>query len=298
MRSQRPHAEVKRVNAEFGGLGAAAMAAILVGSAGTAAALGAESLSPWAIGSWRTVIGGAGLLLVAGMAGQSPWRYTSKLGWICVGALAVPVNQLAFFGALERTGVALGTLVTVGSMPVTAGAIQWVRSKETPSPQWVLGILIALSGIALLSTGAVQVSPAGLLLAVLSGAAFGVIGLSLQELMLDRPTLPAVSSVMGGGALLLFPVAAASAGDVLGSPTTTITMLYLGLATLTLAYVLLGAALRTLNLRAVAAVTLLEPAVAATLAVVILDEPFGPRFLAGTALVIGGVAVASVLNRQ
>ena len=298
MSPQRSHAESKRTYGTSRGLGAAAMAAILVGSAGTAATLGAESLHPLAIGSWRTVVGGAGLLLLAGMVGQSPWRYRSKAGWIWVGVLAVPVNQLAFFGALERTGVALGTLVTIGSIPVAAGAIQWVRSRETPSPQWVLGILMALSGIALLSTGAVQASPTGLLLAVLSGAAFGVIGLSLQELMVDRPTLPAVSAVMGGAALLLLPVAAASSGAVLGSAITTITMLYLGLGTLTIAYVLLGTALRTLNLRAVAAVALLEPAVAATLAVVVLDEPFGPQILAGTALVIGGVAMASVLNRE
>ena len=103
----------------------------------------------------------------------------------------------------------------------------------------------------------------------------------------------AMASAFGVGALLVLPLAVATRAEALASPGSVVTILYLGLATLALAYELWGIGLRRLRLSMVVVVTLLEPAVAAALAVLVLDEAVTLSLVAGVVLVGGGVVVAS-----
>lgn len=70
------------------------------------------------------------------------------------------------------------------------------------------------------------------------------------------------------------------------------TVVYLGLATVTLTHALFGFGLKVLRLRVAVVVGLLEPAVAATLALTVLAEPVTAALLTGICLVIVGVVVA------
>ena len=71
-------------------------------------------------------------------------------------------------------------------------------------------------------------------------------------------------------------------------------MLYLGLVTVTLAHSLWGAGLKRLSLSVAVVVGLLEPAVAATLAMTVLSEPATTALIVGICMVIAGVAVTSL----
>jgi DME family drug/metabolite transporter len=274
-------------------LGAAAVAAVLLGTAGTAFALGPDVLVPETSAGWRALVGGVGLVAVSVVRQQPPWRYRLTSRWVAWGALGVAVNQIAFFEAIERTGVAVGTLVTVSAVALAAGVFDWAAG-ERPRAAWSVGVVVALTGVAFLTgSGGDDVDALGIGFGAISGVAGALVGYSAQRLMRDRPVLPAMASLVGGGAILLTPLAVAGAGVVFGSPAAFLTVVYLGLVTMAAAYAFLGAALDHLSLRVAVAVTLLEPAVATMLAMIVLDEPVTLALVAGIALVLTGVAIAS-----
>ena len=281
----------------FGSAGSALLAvagaAALFGTTGTAAALGPDDLSPVTAGVWRSVIGGVALVVVAVARGEAPWRYPRRLGTTLLGGVAVAAYQLTFFEAVDRTGVAVGTLVTIGTGPVVAGILDGVVGRHRPTTQWFVGAGVALAGVVLLSGGGDSVDAGGLAFAVVAGASFPFYGFAAQRLMEDRPVVPAMASTFGVGALLVLPLALSRSAEAFASAGSVVTILYLGLATLALAYVLWGVGLQQLRLSLVVVVTLLEPAVASTLAVVVLDEALTLSLVVGILLVGMGVVLAS-----
>lgn len=93
-------------------------AAILFGTTGTARALAPEGMSPAFIGALRLVIGGP-VLLAATAAGGSPGitAYRVPFGATLLAAAGIAAFQICFFAAVSLTGVAVGTLVAIGSAP-------------------------------------------------------------------------------------------------------------------------------------------------------------------------------------
>ena len=57
-------------------------------------------------------------------------------GPVMAGMVAVAGYQLAFFSAVARTGVAVGTMVAIGSAPVLAGLLAWLVRGEQPPGRW------------------------------------------------------------------------------------------------------------------------------------------------------------------
>ncbi|MDY7100642.1 MAG: DMT family transporter [Actinomycetota bacterium] len=275
------------------GLGAVTGAAILLGTTGTAAALGPESLGAEVAAAWRAVIGGVVLVALAAAVGQPVWRYPASWPWAALGAVGVAVNQLGFFAAVDRAGVATGTLVTVGAVPVAAGVIDAATGRR-PHVTWAAGVAGALGGVALLTGWNDDPAWGGVGLAAVAGVAAAGFGFAAQRLMSDRPALPAMATVVAGGGVLLLPIALGGVGVAFGSWPAATTVGYLGVFTMAGAYALWGAGLGRLPLALVAAVTLAEPAVAALLAALVLDEPVTAASLVGTALVLVGVAITTV----
>ena len=106
-------------------------AAVLWGTTGTAQALGEAEGSPLSVGAVRLAIGAAGLLVLG-------WRHLRRtpLRWLAVGAAAMAGYQVAFFAGVARAGVALGTVVAIGSAPVVAGIADWAIRSEPPTRRW------------------------------------------------------------------------------------------------------------------------------------------------------------------
>lgn len=270
-------------------------AAILLGTTGTAAQLGPDSLGATTAAAWRAVIGAACLVGFSTLRGVAPWRFPARPIWVVLGAGAAVLNQVCFFAAIERAGVAVATLVTISAIPVTAGVIDGVVGRRLPSSSWVLGVALSICGVALLSGGpGGSIDRSGIAVAAVSGIGAGVVGFAAQRLMQDRPVLPAMSSIVGVAALALAPTAMLGAGDALDSPASVLTVGYLGVVTLGVAYALYGTGLDRASLGTVAAIGLAEPAVAAALAIVVLGEPVTWNVAAGIAVVLAGVAVNSL----
>jgi len=82
----------------------------------------------------------------AGLRGGLDWGGRWPRGPLVAGAVAVAGYQLAFFSAVARTGVAVGTMVAIGSAPMLAGLLAWLVRGERPPGRWYAATLLALTG--------------------------------------------------------------------------------------------------------------------------------------------------------
>ncbi len=96
------------------------LAACLWGTNGTAQALAPAGAQPIIIGTLRIALGGLTLLVIALSQGSlrdgKHWPFWPTL----LGALSMAAYQMFFFAGVARTGVAIGTIVGIGSTPILA----------------------------------------------------------------------------------------------------------------------------------------------------------------------------------
>ena len=274
------------------------LAAALWGSTGTAQAKGPRGVDALAVGGTRIAVGALGLLAVTAARGQlRRLRAVPRSAWI-VGSLGVAAYQLCFFAAVRRAGVAVGTVVGIGSAPVFAGVLGAWRRGEPIRRRWVSATGLALAGGALLvlagARGGHPVAPVGVVLALGAGASYAVYALASKQALEHAPPAAAMTAVFGGGAVLLAPLALTRPLGWIGTVRGGAMVLHLGLVTVTVAYLLYAAGLRHVALGTSATLSLAEPATATVLATVVLGERLGAAQWGGLALVGGGLALLAL----
>ncbi|WP_182907160.1 DMT family transporter [Microbispora sp. H13382] len=280
-------------------------AAVLWGTAGTAGTL--ASAGSVSLAAARLVLGGALLGALALIASRRARRTAhgnvpgNAMRWALVlGAVAVAAYQLCFFAAVDRTGVAIGTVVAIGSGPVFTGLLSWLAGQERPSGRWALATAAAVAGCAVLVTGggAGGADAAGIALALLGGLLYAFYAVVAARAIGGGMESGTVMGVMfGGAAVLMLPVLVLTGPAWLARPTGLLTALYLGCATTALAYLLYGRGLRTTPVATAATLALAEPAVAALLGVVALREHLSLVSWAGLVLLALGLVVVALPAR-
>ena len=272
-------------------------AAVLWGTTGTAQDLGDVGASPVVVGVARIALGGALLALVAlltAAGGRAGLR--GAPGPLVAGVLAVAGYQACFFAAVDRAGVALGTLVAIGSGPVFTGIVALVASRERPVPRWYPATGLAVVGCALLLApgGDSELDAVGLGLALGAGLSYAVYTVAAKAL-LDRgvPGATVMAAFFLGGALVLAPAVLVADTDGLATAPGLAMVVWLGAATTAVAYVLFSAGLHRLRSSTVATLSLTEPLTAALLGVVVLGERPGPVALVGALVLLSGLLVIS-----
>ncbi|MEO6350519.1 MAG: EamA family transporter [Candidatus Limnocylindrales bacterium] len=284
------------------GVLAALASAVLFGTTGTAASFVPASAGPVAIGAARVVIGGFGLLLalpfLGGRRAQAIRLWRTRLG--LAAGLATALYQLAFFAGVSLVGVALGTLVTIGSAPIIVGLLSWVALGERPTIGWWTSTAICLTGLALLTfdgSGQEGVVIGGLVFALVSAVAYAAYTVASKQIMRGGVgSTEAMASAFGLGAVVLVPVLIFSGAAWLATPEGLVVALWLGLITTAIAYVLFGRGLRELPAGPVTTLVLAEPLVATLLGVGLLGETLGTLGVVGLMLVASGLALQGVIS--
>ena len=276
-------------------------AAVLFGTTGTAQALGPDATTPLGVGAARLLVGGLALLAVLPLLGARPadavrlWRTPAGLG---AGACTA-LYQVCFFAGVQRAGVAVGTLVAIGSGPVLAGLMARLLLGERPGRSWLVATGICVTGLALLAlsgggfTGAGTDGDAvGVLLAALAGAGYAAYTVLAKQLLRSGSgSAPVMAAAFGLGGLLLVPVLLTQPLGWLATPGGLALAAYLGLVTTTLGYVLFGRGLAVLPAGPVTTLVLAEPVVATVLGTAVLGERLSPVGAAGAGLVLVGLVL-------
>ena len=249
------------------------LAAVCFGTTGTAQALGPEGLAPAAVGSARILVGGALLVLVAlVMHGARPLTRVSRRPAL-VAAAGVAVYQLAFFAAVKDTGVAVGTIVAIGSGPMFAGAFEWALDRRVPSRGWAAATALAIAGVTMLAGGGASISVPGVALALVAGASYATYTISAKRMLAEGHAPETVMAVAFGlGALLLAPVLAGTGAGWLTHADGLGLAVFLGVVPTALAYLLFARGLKRLTAAETATLTLAEPLTAALLGMIVLSE--------------------------
>jgi drug/metabolite transporter, DME family len=287
---------------QAGGAVAVLLSAALWGSTGTAAHFAPAGASPVSIGAARIVLGGVLLATVALAQAQGRQQFLNLLrrgragrAALALGAVAIGGYQLCFFSAVRDTGVAVGTVVAIGSAPVFTGVLARMTGGPAPGRRWAIATAAAVAGCAVLITGgrASGVNSAGVALALAAGLCYAIYAVTAAGLISGGASGTAVmGTLFGAAAVLLAPVLATSPGWLLTMRGTAVTI-YLGVITTVVAYLLYGRGLRTVPAAVAVTIGLAEPAVAALLGLAVLGERLTASGVAGLLLV--GLALAVLI---
>lgn len=267
-------------------------AAMLWGTTGTAQSLAPATLSPYWVGALRLVIGSGFFALLAwgAPARSGPWPWARML----LAGACVAVYNLSFFAGVRQSGVALGTAIAIGSGPIWAGLLQTVQARRLPPPLWWLGTLVSVAGgvaMALGQGGGLHLSAGGVALCLLAGLAYAAYTLANKQLVLVLGTVRTNLAVFGSAALVSVPAAWALGGALQAGASSWAVVLFLGLVSTGLAYLLFTSGLRHISGATGVTLALGEPVTAFVLAVLVVGEPQQLLAWLGLAGVIAGLWV-------
>jgi DME family drug/metabolite transporter len=272
------------------------IAAVLFGTTGTAQAIG-PALEPVAVGAARIVTGAALLIAVVLLGGRSR-RVGAGARAVLLAGACVAVYQATFFAALDETGVAVGTVVAIGSAPAFAGLFARLFAGEPLRRRWAAATALGCSGVCLLVLGGGgaggEISPLGVGLALVSGAGYAGYAVASKRMLAAGGSPEAVmATVLGTGAVMLLPVFALVPAGGLLQPGGALLALYLAIPT-ALAYLLFARGLDRIGAGETATLTLAEPLTASILGVIALGERPSVAAAAGGALVLSGLAALAL----
>lgn len=275
------------------------LAAMLWGTVGTTQTFLTEGISSFAVAGVRSAIGG-GVLLIATIAMRKISLKNWSWKWTIFAAIAIALFQSLFFTSVRFTGVAVGTVVTIGSSPVFSGIIEWFICKVRPSKIWGVATILAIIGCVLLFTnrGEAVVDPVGVGLALTAGFMFALYTNVSKQLMEREETLPAVAMTFSMCALFLLPFAARDGVSWLSEGTNLVAMLFMALAATSVAYLLFLGGLKKISSSAAVTLSLAEPLTAALLGVLLVGEYLSPLSWIGVGLLLGGIVVLTVGARK
>lgn len=281
-------------------------AATAWGTAGGAAALllASSGLGPVALTFWRAAGGFALLLLVQLVrrrrgADRAPARkepLRRAVPRILATGLGLTVFQTAYFGAVQSTGLAVATVVTLGAGPVIIAVVARLTMGERLGRGGAVAVFGALAGLAVLvlGNGGGSVAPAGVGLALLSAAGYACITLLTRWMGRDGDGGdPFTTSLWSFAicAVALLPLGLAEGlrpgGADLGH--TLWLLVYLASVPTALAYGLYFAGAAVVRSATVSVIALIEPVSAAAIAVVVLGERLTGATVLGTVILLGAV---------
>lgn len=284
------------VQASTKGVFAVVIASFLWGTTGTAAQY-APTISPFAIGAFAMGVGGVLLCLTAWktLRNDSAVLCANPLV-IIAGSLCVTVYPLAFYASMRLSGVAIGTVVSIASAPLFAAVFEYLFGKKKVSFNWVVSFVLGAVGIVLLSTGkssSVVMLPeteykqhAGIALGLVAGVTYAGYSWAAKQLInAGGHSKSAMASLFGCAALLLLPSLYFTGERLFATPINTSVALYMAIVPMFLGYVLIGFALRFIEVSQATLITLIEPVVATLFAIFLIGETFSALGCLGMAMV-------------
>ena len=268
-------------------------AAVCFATTGTSRELGPERATSLGVAAMRFAIGALALWLISRAMSRNEHavRRTPWWTWVLAGG-GQALYGATFFAAVRSTGVAIGTVVALGSAPLLAGALSFFISRSLPSRRWLSATTLAIVGIGLIvsSDATNEVSISGVAFALLAGLGYAVFALASTSLMTTGLSAHVVMTrVFALAAALLAPTLVFVDVSWVASGSGLALSLWLGVVTVALAYWAYAEGLKRLRAREATMLTLFEPAVATVLGAVVLSER--PSLVAWVGIAIVAVAI-------
>ena len=289
------------------GLGWLVLAGVTWGTSGTLGVLlrGESGLALLPAGGYRILVGGLlilGFVLLTGRlrlpSTASAWGRVAALGF------ASGLYQVTFFSAIGFVGIAVATLITIGSTPLMVLTIESLTGRVRLTGRLALALGAALVGLLLLAGSppegiAFGDALIGAGLSLVAGASFAGISLlgANPDPDFDDATGTGLAFLGGGAAVLAVATLFGPIGFTI-TPLSLVLVVALGLVPTAASYLSYLRGLRTQSGTIGSLVALLEPVTATTLAALVFREWLTPPAALGAALLLSAVVLTTLGPRS
>ncbi len=259
--------------------------------------VGVEGMTPTTVAGLRIALGAVVLLAYCRVRGLAVPRDPSSVRHFAVVALmgsALPFTMLAWG---EQRITSNLTAVLNASTPLFAAVFAAVVLGERLRSPAVAGLVVGLTGVGVAAgvggSDLAGSSLAGGFASVLAGACYGYSFAYMKANLLHLPAEVAAAGQLTVGAIVLAPFAAVTTAveGIDLAPHRVLAVVLLGVVGTGCAYALNYRVVAELGPTTASLVTYLIPVVAVAVGVVLLDEAFHLRVLAGGALIVVGIAL-------
>ena len=217
-----------------------------------------------------------------------------------LGILIIPINQTLYLWGQSMTAAGHGSLL-FATMPIWMLVLAFFHLKERPGIRRVLGVIVAMTGVAIvMSAGALNLGKDYLLgdfiilIAVIAWAYYTIIG---KKLVQKYGAIRITAYSLASGSLIYFPFGLYRViqFDYAVVPLEAWwAVVYMAIGTSLIAYVLWYWVLKYMEASRIAVFHNLQPFLAAGVAYVWLGEPLGAGFVIGALIAIAGVLIAEI----
>lgn len=285
----------KKKSFEIGGTGFVLLASVLWGTTGTAQAFAPAGAKPLAIGAVRILIGGISLLLFAFWKDALPNIKNWPLKKVILASLSMTLYQPCFFTGVALTGVAVGTIVGIGSSPIFAGILSSLIYKDKPGKSWYIATFLSILGnfILIISGDKISLHLPGIVFALGAGLAYASYTVHSKELLKLYQEESVLAVLFTFGAVFLTPALFLMDFNWLFEPNGILVSVHLGIITVAFAYYLFSRGLSQISAANAVSLTLAEPLTATFLGIFLLGEKLNLLSAFGLFLILSGLVQIS-----
>lgn len=250
---------------------------------------------PLTVALFRAAFGSGTMLAVCAATRTSlriPWR-RDELAAMLVPAAAMGISQLAFILGVKNTGAGLASILS-NSMPVFSALLAWAVVRERPSRPALVGIVIAVAGVAVAATvasGGHSTRPLGVLMMLLAVLTWASSNVALKRRRPAGGEIAFATWMLLVGSVVFTPLSGAVEGwEMHFSWKLALESLYSG-GVAQIGFLLTLLVLRRGSVTRAGSVSFLVPVFAVGAGALLLHEAVRWQELAGGALIFCGVGL-------
>ena len=207
--------------------------------------------------------------------------------------------QLFFFTGVKMTGIAVGTVLMLGSSTVFAGILAAVIIGEKPERKWYLSSLMSVAGCVILVAGTgLELDIRGAFFSVCSGFSYSLFSVHSKKVLRDFSSPVFIMTVFFMSAVLSLPVLFIKPPVWIMSGEGLAIALYLGFFATALAYFLYTGGLKLTKASTAVTLALAEPATASLLGVFFIGEKLTMYSFSGILIIFAGLVYLSSPERR
>jgi drug/metabolite transporter (DMT)-like permease len=252
-----------------------------------------RELSPAVLVLARTALAAALLLPLAAWRGELRPLAGHWPPLLAFAAIEIAIPWVLLGAAEQHVSSSLTALVIAGVPLVATVLALTTGARERPGPINVLGLAIGVAGVAAIVGLNVDGAPLPFLALAVVAVCYAVGPAILQRRLAGLPAMGVIAASLAVTAVAYVPIAAFSLPTEMPSAKAVGSVVGLAVVCTAIAFVCFFALIAEVGPVRATVITYVNPAVAAVLGVVILDEHLTPAMVAGFTLVLVGSALAT-----
>ena len=255
-------------------------------------AIAPDGATPYVVAASRLLIGGIALSLWCLVRYRKIHLHVWDWKAIGIYAVALWLYQICFFQGVHLIGVAVGTVIAVGSTPIFTGLIQAFLYKEKPDSLWYIATAFAIAGLVLVNmVDSVSFAWYAVILPLLAGLTLAISVIVAPRIAEPHSAEEGMAIVMLIGAVLMLPFFVIFPTDWIMTPKGLLCVGMLGVVNSALAFTLELIGFKHTPTLIASTLTLGEPMGAAVIGIFVLNEPSTVASVTGILLLFVSILI-------